>query len=287
MANTGKPSLAEVVGLLEAAYDPRWAESWDAVGLVCGDPQSPVGRVLFAMDPVAAVIDEALEWGADLLVTHHPLLLKAVHGVAADTFKGRTVHRLITGGCALFTAHTNADSANPGVSDALAAALGLTVTGPILPQPGHDPATGRGLGRYATLPRAVPLRDFADLVAAALPATTAGIRVAGDLDAPVRLVALCGGAGDDREVLAAVRAAGADVYLTADLRHHPASEAREAGPGTALVDVSHWASEWPWLGAAAERLTSDVAAGPTGRDTVETRVSATVTDPWTLHRPAV
>ena len=285
MANTGKPSLAEVVGLLEAAYDPRWAEPWDAVGLVCGDPQAPVGRVLFAMDPVAAVIDEALDWGADLLVTHHPLLLKPVHGVAADTFKGRSVHRLITGGCALFTAHTNADSANPGVSDALAAALGLTVTGPILPKPGHDPAAGLGLGRYGTLPETMSLRAFADLVAAALPATTAGVRVSGDLDAPVRLVALCGGACDDRDVLAAVRAAGADVYLTADLRHHPVSEAREAGPATALVDVSHWASEWPWLGAAAERLAADASARLADRDTVETRVSTTVTDPWTLHRP--
>jgi dinuclear metal center YbgI/SA1388 family protein len=284
--SAGKPSLAEVVGLLEAAYDPRWAQPWDAVGLVCGDPQAPVGRILFAVDPVETVLDEALDWGADLIVTHHPLLLKPVHAVAADTFKGRAVHRLITGGCALFTAHTNADVADPGVSDALAAALGLSVTGPILPQllPGPAACPGLGLGRFGTLPESITLRDFADLAAAALPATTAGVRVSGDLDAPVRLVAVCGGAGDDRELLAAVRAAGADVYLTADLRHHPASEAREAGPGTALVDVSHWASEWPWLPAAAGRLAADASTKLAGRDTVETRVSTTVTDPWTLHR---
>jgi len=280
-------TLGEVVGILEAAYDPRWAEAWDAVGLVCGDPAAPVERVLFAVDPVEAVLDEALDWGADLIVSHHPLLLKPVHGVGADTFKGRAVHRLITGGCALFTAHTNADVADPGVSDALAAALGLDVTGPILPlasgQPG--PRLGLGLGRFGTLPAAEPLLDFAERVAAALPATAAGVRVAGDPSAPVRLVAVCGGAGDDRALLAAVRAAGADAYVTADLRHHPAGEAREAGPGTALVDVAHWASEWPWLRAAAERLASDVTTASAGRDTVETRVSTAVTDPWTLHTP--
>jgi dinuclear metal center YbgI/SA1388 family protein len=302
------PNLGEVVDALEAVYDPRWAQSWDAVGLVCGDPAATVRRVLFAVDPVEAVLDEALDWGADLIVTHHPLLLKPVHGVGADTFKGRAVHRLITGGCALFTAHTNADVANPGVSDALAVALGLTVTGPILPLAGQSgvgtgaesgPGLGLGLGRFGTLPVSEPLRDFADRVAAALPATVAGVRVAGDPDQPVRLVAVCGGAGDDRELLAAVRAAGADAYVTADLRHHPAGEAREAGPGTALVDISHWAGEWLWLPAAAERLAADLASrsapvssadistrvsmARAGRDTVETRVSTTVTDPWTLH----
>jgi dinuclear metal center YbgI/SA1388 family protein len=290
------PTLAEAVGILDAAYDPRWAEPWDAVGLVCGDPAAEVRKVLFAVDPVDAVVDEAVEWGADLLVSHHPLLLKPVHGVAATTFKGRTVHRLIRNGVALLTAHTNADVAAPGVSDALARALGLAVTGPIVPAPD---APARGLGRFGTLPAAEPLRVFAERVAAALPATSAGVRVAGDPERPVRLVAVCGGAGDDRDLLAAVRAAGADAYVTADLRHHPASEALEAGdfggsgasgPGPALVDVAHWASEWPWLADAAALVAAgfgDAARhdGAAGRGTVEIRVSKLVTDPWTMHTP--
>lgn len=287
------PTLAEAVGILDAAYDPRWAEPWDAVGLVCGDPGAEVRKVLFAVDPVDAVVDEAIEWGADLLVTHHPLLLKPVHGVAATTFKGRTVHRLITNGVALLTAHTNADVATPGVSDALARALGLIVSGPILPVPD---APSRGLGRFGALPTAEPLRVFAERVAAALPATSAGVRVAGDPERPVRLVAVCGGAGDDRELLAAVRAAGADAYVTADLRHHPVSEALEAGDfdapgsGPALVDVAHWASEWPWLADAAALLTAGLGAATrhgeaAGHGTVEIRVSKLVTDPWTLHTP--
>ena len=281
------PTLAEVVRILDSAYDPRWAEPWDAVGLVCGDPSASVGKVLFAVDPVEAVVDEALAWGADLLVTHHPLLLKPVNGVAATSFKGRTVHRLITGGVALLTAHTNADVADPGVSDALARALGLTVVGPLLPRPD---APARGLGRLGVLPEAEPLRAFATRVASSLPATSGGVRVAGDLDRPVRLVGVCGGAGDDRDLLEAVRAAGADAYVTADLRHHPVSEAVEAGefgsPGAApaLVDVAHWASEWPWLSDAAALLSADLG-GASWRGTVEVRVSTLVTDPWTLHTP--
>lgn len=123
--------LADVIAALEAAYDPTWAESWDAVGLVCGDPDQEVRRVHLAVDPVAAVIDEAVANGAQLLVTHHPLFLGGTTSVAATTAKGRVVHRLIEAGCALYVAHTNADVARPGVSDALAEAIGLRELRPL------------------------------------------------------------------------------------------------------------------------------------------------------------
>ncbi|WP_182874344.1 Nif3-like dinuclear metal center hexameric protein [Microbispora sp. H10670] len=266
-------ALAEVVARLDALYDPSWAESWDAVGLVCGDPEQPVRKILFAVDPVAVVVDEALAWGADLVVTHHPLYLRGTTSVAATTFKGRVVHRLIRGGAALYAAHTNADVADPGVSDALARAVGLT--GDLRPlQPAADDPR-RGLGRIGDLPAPMPLREFAALAAAGLPRTAAPLRVAGDPDRTVRTVAVCGGAGDS--LLGTARAAGVDVFLTADLRHHPAGEHLEAG-GPALVDASHWATEWPWLADAAERLTSALAAGGI---TVEARVSGAVTDAWT------
>jgi dinuclear metal center YbgI/SA1388 family protein len=256
--------------VLEDAYDPAWAESWDAVGLVCGDPDREVGKVMFAVDPVAAVADEALAWGADLLVTHHPLLLRPVHSVAATTPKGRLIHRLITRGVALYTAHTNADVADPGVSDALARAVGLT--GPLRPLAPSEDDPRRGLGRIGTLDEPLPLRDFAARVAAGLPRTTWGVRVAGDPHRQVRTIAVCGGAGDS--LLDRARLAGVDVYLTADLRHHPASEFGEQG-GPALIDAAHWATEWPWLADAQRQLT--------GALDVQTRVSTLVTDAWTLR----
>jgi dinuclear metal center YbgI/SA1388 family protein len=117
--------LAEVIDVLDDAYPPGLAQSWDSVGLVCGDPDDVLSSVTIAVDATAAVVDGVPDGG--LLLAHHPLLLRGVDTVAASTAKGALVHRLIRSGRSLFTAHTNADSASPGVSDALAFALGLTV----------------------------------------------------------------------------------------------------------------------------------------------------------------
>jgi dinuclear metal center YbgI/SA1388 family protein len=373
-------TLADVTGVLDELYSPAWAEDWDAVGLVCGDPDAAVRRVLFAIDPVAAVAEESISRDADLLITHHPLFLRPVHGVAATTAKGRVVHKLVTSGVALHVAHTNADVADPGVSDALAAVLGLTDLRPIdtapadlldkvvtfvphsdsarvldalaeagagaigdytrcawtveglgtfRPEKGAQPAIGRvgeieevpetriemvlprarrrdviaalltahpyeepaydivelanlpgrrGLGRIGELAAPESLTAFAERVAQALPATSAGVRVAGDPGRVVRTVAVCGGAGDS--LLADVAESGADVFVTADLRHHPASEAIENG-APALIDAAHWATEWPWLADAAAQLAEGVRER-TGV-TVETAVSTLVTDPWAAH----
>ena len=275
MPTTSVPTLRQVVEVLDQLYDPALAADWDAVGLVCGDPDAEVSRVLFAVDPVLEVADEALGWSADLVVAHHPLFLRGVHGVPATNPKGRVVHRLLTEGTALHVCHTNADAAAPGVSDALAAALGLTDLRPLDPRPD---APSLGVGRVGVLPAPEPLDAFGRRVAAALPWTAHGVRVAGDLARPIATVAVCGGAGDS--YLDAVRALGVDAYVTADLRHHPASEAGQHPDAPALVDVSHWASEWLWLPEAAERLAHGLRERGT---TVETRVSTTCTDPWAVH----
>jgi len=127
------PSLADVVDLVHGWYPPETADDWDAVGLAAGDPDADVRRVLLAVDPALPVAHEAAAWGADLLLTHHPLFLRGVHGVAETTAKGRTLATLTRAGCALLSAHTNADHGTPGVSDALARALGLRDVRPIAP----------------------------------------------------------------------------------------------------------------------------------------------------------
>ncbi|HWA67057.1 MAG TPA: Nif3-like dinuclear metal center hexameric protein [Mycobacteriales bacterium] len=371
--------LAEIIAALEGRYDPAWAESWDAVGLVCGDPDADVTRIHFAVDPVEAVAEEAVAAGAQLLVTHHPLYLGGTTSVAATTSKGRVVHRLIGAGCALYVAHTNADVANPGVNDALAATLGLrdvgvlspaasgavdkivtfvpvddadrmldalsaagagsignysrcgylgTGTGTFTPGPGTSPTigspgvaervaetrvetvaprrlrrqvlaalvaahpyeepaydvveladvpTGIGLGRIGTLAAATTLAEFTEEVARALPATSWGVRGAGDPGRPVRTVAVCGGSGGGLAALAA--GLGADVLVTSDLKHHSTSESI-ADLDVALIDAAHWATEAPWLDQAAALLATDLTIPGT---TVETSVSRIVTDPWTTH----
>ncbi|WP_037843289.1 Nif3-like dinuclear metal center hexameric protein [Streptomyces sp. NRRL F-5126] len=279
------PRLSEVLAELNALWPPSRAEEWDAVGTVCGDPGLPgdparpgasVDRVLFAVDPVQEIAEEAVALGAQLLVTHHPLYLRGMHGVAADTFKGRVVHTLIENGVALHVAHTNADSADPGVSDALAGALGLRVLRPLVPDP-TDPEGRRGLGRVCELDAPTTLGHFAARAAHRLPATAQGVRLAGDQDAAVRTVAVSGGSGDG--LFAAARAAGVDAFLTADLRHHPASEATQHSP-LGLVDAAHWATEWPWCEQAAAQL--DEISDRNGWD-LRVHVSKAVTDPWSSH----
>jgi dinuclear metal center YbgI/SA1388 family protein len=370
-------TVGDALAALERVYPPELAADWDAIGLVCGDPADELRSVLVAVDPVAETVDEAIASGAQLLVAHHPLLLRGVHGVGADTAKGALVHRLVRAGTALFTAHTNADAAHPGVSDALAEALGLEVTGPLVaadPRPvdkivtfvptgpdlgavhtaladagagnigdyshcsfatagtgqfkplaGAHPTVGevgrvervaetrlemvlprerraavvaalrtvhpyeepafdvlelapvpspRGLGRIGTLPAPEPLSAFTARVAAGLPATVWGVRAAGDPDRVIRRVAVCGGAGDS--ALDAALAAGVDAYVTADLPHHPAAEHLLQPGAPALVDVAHWASEWPWCAQAAGIL-RDALGG-----SVEVSVSTRRTDPWSI-----
>lgn len=282
------PDLGGVLAALDTRYPPRWASPWDAVGLVCGDRSAAVASVLFAVDPVAAVVDEAVARGVDLIVTHHPLFLTPVHGVATDTAKGLLVHRLIKHDIALFVAHTNADVAAPGVSDALGRALGVADLTPMAPPmeaafddvERGDFAGATGLGRIGDLPEAMRLEAFVHLVADSLPVGRGGVRATGDPDRLVQRVAVCGGAGDS--LLARAADLGADVYVTGDLRHHRAGEHVEdfGAGGPALIDATHYGTEWPWLEQAADLLVRDLAVDGA---TVEAHVSTVVTDPWTMH----
>jgi dinuclear metal center YbgI/SA1388 family protein len=339
--------LSDIIDVLDAAYPPRLAQDWDSVGLVCGDPAEPVETVTVAVDATAAVVAEVPDRG--LLLAHHPLLLRGVDTVAASTAKGALLHQMIRTGRALFTAHTNADAASPGVSDALAEVLGLTVDEVLAPisagadadkwvvfvpaenvdavrdamcaagagsvgtverapedrveliaparlrahvlaalrtaHPHEEPAFDIfalaavpgdvGLGRVGTLPRPEPLSAFVSRVHDALPGTSWGVRASGDSEAMVSRVAVCGGAGDS--LLDTVADAGVQAYVTADLRHHPADEHRRASD-VALVDVAHWASEYPWCTQAADLLRRHFG------DSLPVRVSAVRTDPWNVER---
>lgn len=271
------PTLSQVVEVMESLWPLSLQAGWDASGIVAGRPEQQIQRIHWAVDPVQAVADEAVEYGADLLITHHPLFLKPVNSMAATTFKGKVLHTLVEHSCGLITAHTNADSAVGGVSDVLAEILGLEDTAPLAAA--EDGLAEEGIGRVGTLPQAMRLQDFAARVYSAMPAVAGGVRVAGDPNGIISRVAITGGAGDS--LFDQVREHEADVYITADLRHHPASEAREQAMMTSdrpyLIDVSHFASEWLWLPAGANAL--ERALADEGY-TVTSAVSALNTDPW-------
>jgi len=260
-----QPTVAEVNSVIEQLWPLSGAEAWDAPGLIAGDPAATVSSIHLAVDAVIDTVDEAIELGADLLLVHHPLLMRGVTSVAGTTYKGSVLARLIKADCALVAAHTNADVVDEGTSAVLASLLGLA---------GARPITANGIGRVGTLDTPTTLGALATLLGELLPATAGGIRVSGDFDAPVTTVALCGGAGDS--LLSEPAVLAADVYITSDLRHHPASEAREnarVAGGPALIDVAHWASEWLWLDAAATQLRNALPD-------VTVTVSDLRTDPW-------
>lgn len=266
-------TLRDLLITCERLWPASGAEEWDAAGLASGDPSADVERVLLCVDPVRSTVDEALERGAQLLIAHHPLLLRGVTSVAEDAYKGRLLADLIRGGCALLAAHTNADVVEEGPTGIVLSRLGVRGMRPIRPLAEHQ---GRGIGLVGELDEPEPLARFAGRVAELLPATAGGVRVAGDAERPVRRIAMCSGAGDSLLGHAAVR--GADVYLTSDLRHHPASESLEQSlleGGPALIDTSHWASEWVWLDRAAERLRE-------AHPGLEVVVSERSTDPWSF-----
>ena len=264
-------TVLEVNRVIETLWPLSGAEPWDAPGLLAGDPSATVERVHLAVDAVLDTVDEAIDAKADLLLVHHPLLLRGVTTVAEDRYKGAALSRLIRAGVALVAAHTNADVVETGTSAVIASRLGLVDVTPIVPS--RDVPT-RGIGRSGALASPLTLGKLAALLGEILPPTAGGIRVSGDFDQVVTTVALCGGAGDSLLPETAVQ--DADVYVTSDLRHHPASEAREnarVGAGPALIDVSHWASEWLWLDTAAEELRKALPA-------LTVTVSDLRTDPW-------
>ena len=257
--------VADVMRAMATRYPLATAEEWDSVGLVVGDLDVEVSRILFTVDVTPQVVDEAIDSGAQMIIAHHPLLLRGVTSVATSGVKGRIVSMLIKHGIALYTAHTNADVAWPGVSDAIAVELGLEVAAGVS-------LSGTGIGRVGTLPVPLTLREFAQNVSSKLPETARAVNVSGDFDALVSAVAVCGGAGDS--LLDAVGALEVDVYVTSDLRHHVAQEFALSS-ACALLDVSHWAAEWLWLPQAARLLQQDLGGS------VDIDVSTLVTDPWT------
>lgn len=267
--------LSEVVDILEKHWPSAGAEEWDAPGLVVGSPDHTVSSIHLMVDATVESIAEALQQGCDLIVAHHPLLLRGVTSVAESTYKGRVIADLIRAGAALYAAHTNADVVPTGTSAQLAELLDLR---------DHEPLTlsetpGHGLGRRGVLPAAMTLYELAVKLGEILPQTAVGPVVAGDPDALVTTVSLCAGAGDS--LLSHPQVIDSDVYITSDLRHHPASEAREQASvsgGPALINISHFAAEWLWLEHAASELRASTG--------LSVSVSDLNTDPWSfqVHR---
>ena len=258
-------TLSNLLASFERLWPKDSAEDWDRPGLMVGNPSQEIKKVLLAVDVTSEVIDQAIQTGCHLLLTHHPMLLRGVHELGELTLKGNLVAKAIKSGLAIFSAHTNADIAQGGVSQSLAQALELRNLAPL------DAVSGHGIVGDID---EIKLIDYARKISRAIPATAQGIRVAGDSEKLISRVGLVAGAGDSFLGMASL--AGIDLFITSDLRHHPAQDFIEQSKltdGPALIDIAHWAAEWVWLDQAAAQL-----AG-IHRD-VEFIVSDLRTDPW-------
>jgi len=256
--------VADVVRYLEELAPLQSAAEWDNVGLQVGSAGATVHRVLVTLDVTPEVVAEAEDAGAELILSHHPLILDPLRALTTDDPVGALVTRLVRSGIALYVAHTNLDAAPViGTALALSERLDFRPTRPLI----CGEAEG-GLGAVAELPEAMPLEQFAEVVRERLAAPR--VTVVGSGEAVVRRVAFMPGSGGD--AVGPAVAAGVQVLVCGDLRHHDGLAAR--GWGLAVLDAGHYATELPVVGRVAAHLRERIGQGV---DVIE---SGVCTDPF-------
>lgn len=232
---TSPALLKNLLAVLEEIATPGLAEAWDNVGVMVGDPGQEITGVLVALDPTEEVLAEAENHGCNVVVTHHPLIFKPLQSIRTDQVSGRLLARVLQGKLAVIGCHTNLDKVAGGVSDVLAARLGLRNCRVLAADPGGEP--GSGFGRVGETVEPVDFRDFAQLLMTmmSLPA----LRVAGVAPGHLSTVAVCGGSAS--ELAPAAMEAGAQVFVTGEVKHSTARWAEDAG--FCIIDAGHYATE--------------------------------------------
>ena len=224
-------TVGDIVAVLEGFAPLRIQENWDNSGLLIGSPQDPVHGVLVGFDCTPALIDEAVEKGCDLVVTHHPLIFRGIRHINAQDPVGAAVMKAIKAGVAVYAAHTTADKVAQGVSGAMARRLGLQDIRFLLP----DADGTTGLGCVGFFP--IPMTGTEALRYVAEKFSLRQIRSSKPLETPIRKVALLGGSGGS-EAEAAL-AQGAQLYITADVSYHQFFTPE----GFMVMDIGHFESE--------------------------------------------
>ena len=252
-----------LINEMETWAPTHWAEDWDNVGLLLGDPTRNANKVLVALDATEAVVHEAVTGGYDFLLTHHPLIHDPLKKITTATPQGRKILTLIQSGINLYCAHTNLDKAANGVNDCLLSAMDgceASSEGGIFAQDGREPLVDGicdtpGLGWVVDLNTPIMLKNFAALLKKFLKLDD--IRFSGDATAMVHKVGLCGGDASHPQYWRAAHAKGCDVFVTGDMRYHNAVDAVEAG--ISIVDITHYAGEVLIVETIVQRLRSAAA----------------------------
>lgn len=221
------------------------AESWDNVGLLVGNKSNEVTGILAGLDPTNLLLDEAITRKANLIITHHPVIFKPLSAIDTATSEGTLLAKALSHNISIISCHTNFDNATVGVSDILGQKIGLESLRPLVPD-SDDPTTG--LGRIGSYPQPITGQEFLRLVTKGL--GLPGVQLAGPLPDRIATVAVCGGSGS--EFAAQAKKAGADAYVTAEVKHNIAVWAAENN--FCIVDGTHYATEKPAVELLVEKL---------------------------------
>ncbi|MBL0716262.1 MAG: Nif3-like dinuclear metal center hexameric protein [Desulfosarcina sp.] len=240
----------DIIAALEALAPSRLAEAWDNVGLQVGHPEWSVQRILVALDPTPEVVEEAVDTGASVIITHHPLIFRPLRHLNLATAAGALVQRLIDERVAVISAHTNLDSVQGGINDVLAEIIGLKAVVVLQPAAADEQC---GLGRVGKLDQPVRLEALVTNIQQRM--GLPHIRYAGDPDRSVQRVAVCSGSGGS--LLEVFLASPADVFVTGDVRYHDAREIEAHRRG--VIDIGHFESERIIVQHLAERLSAWLA----------------------------
>ena len=236
----------DVMYEIEKEYPLNYALSWDNVGLLVGDDQKEISHVFLALDLTEPVLDEAVAAGADMILTHHPMIFSGIKKINNHTFTGRKILRLIREDIPYFAMHTNYDVL--GMADLSADYTKMHDT-TVLSVTEEREGEVQGFGRVGKLPREMTLREYAQLVKESLKLND--VKVYGNLDSMVKCAAVCTGSG--KSMIKDVIKAGADVYVTGDIDHHTGIDT--VAQGLALIDAGHYGTEYIFMDAMKKELT--------------------------------
>ncbi len=228
--------ISDIISCLNEHAPFALAEPWDNVGLLIGDSSRPVTSILIGLDPTSTLAGEAIAKGADTIITHHPPIFKPLPAIDTATPTGRFIEMVVSSRISVISCHTNLDSAATGVSDALARAIGIEGLRPLL-QSSADNNPEHGMGRIGKLEKPQPFKDFMRVLGKAL--NVQALSVVGQIPEFISSVAVCGGSGSDLSPIA--RNAGADIFITAEIKHNIARWAEEQG--FCLIEGTHYATE--------------------------------------------
>ena len=222
--------VKDIIKVIEDFAPASIQENWDNSGLCVGSPEDEVTSVLFALDCTPELVDEAVECGADMIVTHHPLIFSGLKKISSDNLVGRAVIKAVKAGISIYAAHTNADKVIAGVSGAMARRLGLENVAVLA-----DEGDGTGLGVVGDLPRPMCAEEVMRLVKERF-----GLKVlksSRPLDVPVTKVAMCGGSGGS--LIGAAQRTGAQLYISGDISYHNFFTQNDF----MIMDIGHYESE--------------------------------------------